>query len=248
MQTDRDVALVTGASGGIGRAIALQLARQGFAIAVHHHAETSAPAAEEVVSDCRAAGVPAEAFQADLREEAQAAALAAEVERALGPVHACINNAGALYTNFLVLTPQATLRDLLATNLESAFALIRATARGMLKRRRGRIVNIASDAADLGDVQRAAYAASKAGLLGLTRSAARELAGAGITVNAVSPGLIETRMTADLPDARRARLLATIPMGRFGRPEEVAGAVAFLCSDAAAYITGATLHVNGGLV
>jgi len=251
MQRDssaRDVALVTGAARGIGRATAVALARAGADVAVNYRSEVSLGDAMETVAACRNEGGCAEAFEGDVRDEAVVQALVARIEAALGPVSLCVNNAGVLHTQFLALTRATEVRDVLSANLESAFVVSRAVLRGMMRRRRGRIINIASDAAELGDLMRSAYAASKAGMLGLTRSAARELAAQGITVNAVCPGIIETAMTGDLPDTRREKMLAAIPMRRFGRPEEVGAVVAFLCSPAADYITGATLHVNGGLV
>lgn len=239
---------MTGAARGIGRAVALALAGRGFDVAVNHRAESSRGDAEAVACACRERGVRAQAFEADVSDEAAVRDLVARVEEALGVPTVCVNNAGVMRTNFLALTKPEEFRRVLAQNLESAFLVTRAVLRGMVRLRRGRIVNLSSDAAVLGDLMRAAYAASKAGLVGLTRSTARELAAQGITVNAVSPGLVETAMTADLPETRRAKMLAAIPLRRFGRPEEVAAAVAFLCSSDAAYITGATLHVDGGLV
>jgi 3-oxoacyl-[acyl-carrier protein] reductase len=239
------VALVTGASRGIGRAIAHALAADGFRVAVNYRVSQSE--AEAAVASIRAAGGDAQAFQADIADPSQAADLVARVESRLGPVGALVCNAGIVRTQLIALAPMEEWRSTMSTNLDSAFVLTKAVSRGMTRLRRGRIVYLSSDAALLGDLMRAAYSASKAGLLGLAKTAAREFAASGITVNAVSPGLIETAMTADLPEPRRSKQRAAIPLGRFGRPEEVAAVVRFLCSDAAAYITGQTLCVDGGL-
>jgi 3-oxoacyl-[acyl-carrier protein] reductase len=239
------VALVTGASRGIGRAVALALADDGCAVAVHYR--QAAERAAETVAAIRAAGGRAEAFAADLSAPDQAEKLAAAVAASLGPIDVLVSNAGVRHTQFLQLTSLDQWRATLATNLDAAFLLAKAAARAMSRRRSGRIVLISSDAALLGDALNAAYSASKAGLLGLARSAARELAPMGVTVNVVAPGTIETDMTAALDGARRARQVSAIPMGRLGRPEEVAAVVRFLCSEDAAYITGQILSVDGGL-
>jgi len=243
--TTPSVALVTGASRGIGKAIALALAADGNRVAVNYRA--SQTEADAVVTAIRASGGEAQAFCADVAEPACAAELVQQVETALGAVTVLVCNAGIMPTQFLALSRLEDWRATMAANLDSAFVLTKAVSRNMVRLRRGRIVYISSDAALLGDLMRAAYSASKCGLLGLSRAAARELAASNITVNAVAPGLIDTALLAGMPETRRTRQLAAIPMGRFGKPEEVAGVVRFLCSDHAAYITGQTICVDGGL-
>ena len=237
-------ALVTGASRGIGRAIALALAADGCRVAVNYRA--SQADAESVVAAIRAAGGEAHPFRADIADPAQAAELVKQVEAALGTVAVLVCNAGIIQTQLLALSRLEDWRAVMAANLDSAFVLTKAVSRGMVRLRRGRIVYISSDAALLGDLMRAAYSASKSGLLGLSRTAAREFAASGITVNAVAPGLIETALIADTPETRRTKQLATIPLGRFGKPEELANAIVFLCSERASYITGVSLNLDGG--
>jgi len=239
------VALVTGAAKGIGRAIATALARDGFQLAVHYH--TSQDAARETVRSIRAAGGTAEAFCADFSLPDQIPALVKQVEASLGPIHTLVCNAGTLKTNLVAMTSMDDWRAVMAVNLDAAFLLTKAVTRSMAKQRAGRIIYIASDAGLAGDLLRAAYSASKAGLLGLAKTVARELAPSGVTVNAVCPGIIETDMIRDMPETRRQKQLEVIPLNRFGKPEEVAGVVRFLASEDAAWITGQTLSVDGGL-
>lgn len=239
------VALVTGAAKGIGRAIALALARDGFHVAIHYH--TSHEEALETVRSIQSAGGTAKAFSADFSIPEQIPDLVKQVEGCLGPIHTLICNAGTLKTNLLAMTSLDDWRAVMAVNLDAAFLLTKAVTRNMAKQRAGRIIYIASDAGLTGDLLRAAYSASKAGLLGLAKTAARELAPSGITVNAVCPGLIETDMTADIPGTRIEKQLEMIPMKRLGRPEEVARAVRFLASEDSAWITGQALSVDGGL-
>ena len=252
-------ALVTGSAKGIGRAIALALARDGFRVAVH--SRSSQAEAQATVAAIRAAGGTAEAFAADLAWNGQsggadgaaradpAAGLVAAVEAWAGPsgLHTLVCNAGIIKSQLIAFTRFEEWRDVMAANLDSAFLLTKAVARLMARRKAGRIIYISSDAGLLGDLMRAAYSASKAGLLGLAKTAARELAASNVTVNAVAPGIITTDMTADIPETRRAKQLDAIPLARFGTPEEVAGCVSFLASDAAGWITGQTLCVDGGL-
>ena len=238
-------ALVTGAAKGIGRAIAIALARDGFRVAVHYR--SSGPEAEATVAAIRQSGGTAEAFPADLADPPQADALVKAVEQKLGPIHTLVSNAGLIRSQLLAFTRLEEWREVMAANLDAAFLLTKAVARPMARQKAGRIIYISSDAGLLGDLMRASYSASKAGLFGLAKTAARELAASNVTVNAVAPGIITTDMTADIPETRRARQLASIPLGRFGTPEEVAGAVRFLASDDAAWITGQTLCVDGGL-
>jgi len=238
-------AVVTGASKGIGRAIALALSRDGFQTAVHYCASHSA--ALETVAAIRSDGGVAHQFQADLTDPEQATDLIKRVNAEFGEIHTLVCNAGIMHSQLLAFTKFEDWRAVLNANLDSAFLLTKALARPMARRRAGRIIYISSDAALLGDLMRCAYSASKAGLLGLARTAARELAPSSVTVNAITPGIIETDMTADIPDTRRAKQLAAIPLGRFGKPEEVAGIVRFLASDDAAWITGQTISVDGGL-
>jgi len=238
-------ALVTGAAKGIGRAIALALARDGFAVAVHYRASTTD--AETTADAIRAAGGTAELFQADLADPAQVDALVKAVEQKLGPIHTLVSNAGILKGTLIAFTKFDEWREIMTANLDAAFLLTKAVSRAMARQKAGRIIYISSDAGLLGDLMRAAYSASKAGLFGLAKTAARELAASHVTVNAVAPGIIATDMTADIPEARRVKQLASIPLARFGAPEEVAGVVRFLASDDAAWITGQTLSVDGGL-
>ena len=238
-------ALVTGAARGIGRAIALALAKDGFKIAVHYR--SSADEATKTVETIKKAGGEATAFQADLTEPEQVTALVKEVTETLGPIHTLVSNAGVMHSQLLSFTQLTDWRNVMSANLDAAFLLTKALSRLMARQKTGRIIYISSDAALLGDLMRCAYSASKSGLLGLARTAARELAASGITVNAITPGIIETEMTADIPETRKEKQLAAIPLGRFGKPDEIAGIVRFLASDEAAWITGQTISVDGGL-
>ena len=238
-------AVVTGGGRGIGRAVCLALAAQGADVVVNYAG--SAEAAGETAKACRALGVRAIAVQADVADEAQAAALVETAVREMGGVDILVNNAGITRDGLLLRMSEDDFTRVLDTNLKGAFHCMKAACRGMMRRRAGRIVNISSVVGVRGNAGQANYAASKAGLIGLSKSAAKELASRGVTVNCIAPGFIDTAMTAALPEAVKEKLLAEIPMGRFGAAEDVAAAAAFLASDAAAYITGQVLCVDGGM-
>ena len=237
-------ALVTGASRGIGRAVALELAGAGATVAVNY--ASSSGAAEEVVAQISAAGGSAYALQADVSQEEQVERLMAAVLERSGSLDVLVNNAGITRDGLLMRMKTEDWQAVLELNLSGVFLCTRAITRTMLKQKRGRIINITSVVGLMGNAGQANYAAAKAGVIGFTRSTARELASRGITVNAVAPGFIATDMTKDL---KADELLNAIPLGRYGQPEEVAGAVRFLAADpAAAYITGQVLQVDGGMV
>lgn len=243
MELNGRVALVTGASRGIGRAIALRLARAGARVVVNYTSNEAA-AAETVA---QAPGAQAKRF--DVSDETQVEAAIKEIASTLGGLDILVNNAGIALDGLLLRSKSEDFRKTIAVNLQGAFFCARAASRYLLKaKERGRIINITSVVGEQGNAGQVSYAAAKAGLIGLTKTLAREFAARGITVNAVSPGFIETDMTAaHVAGEAREKLLSQIPLGRIGRPEEVAEVVAFLCQPEAAYITGQVVRVNGGL-
>ncbi len=240
------VALVTGAARGIGRAIAVALAKPGLTIYINDVANW-----DEAAYTCslvEANGAQAHLLPFDVTHSPSVEQAFAQIADDPGRLDILVNNAGITRDNLIARMKEEQWEQVLAVNLKGAFNCIRAAVRLMLKQRYGRIINISSVVAVMGNAGQVNYAASKAGLIGLTKSVARELASRHITVNAVAPGFITTEMTENLPEKTKAELLAQIPLHRFGTPEEVAQAVAFLASDHAAYITGQVLHVNGGML
>lgn len=238
------VALVTGASQGIGRAIALHLAREGAQIALAARNESKLA---EVKAEIESAGGAAATFALDVASEDSIKSGAKAVLAHFGKLDILVNNAGITKDGLVLRMKLADFEDVLRTNLTGAFLLTQAVLSPMMKARSGRIINITSIVGETGAAGQANYAASKAGMIGLTRSLAREFASRNITVNAVAPGFIETAMTHVLTDDQKTAILAQIPLGRQGSDADIASAVAFLASDAASYITGHTLDVNGGM-
>ncbi len=244
--TTRRTALVTGASRGIGRAAAIALGAAGFAVCVNYRAQ--AEAAQEVVRTIREADGEATAIQADVSKREEVEALFRQLGEQLGPPAVLVNNAGITRDTLLLRLSEDDWDAVLDTNLRGAYLCTKAALRSMLKARWGRIINVSSVVGLTGNPGQANYAAAKAGLIGFTRSVAREVANRSITVNALAPGYITTDITHDLPEELKARILEMIPAGRFGTPEDVADAAVFLASDAARYITGQVLNVDGGFV
>jgi 3-oxoacyl-[acyl-carrier protein] reductase len=238
------VALVTGATRGIGRSIADALAGQGMTVV---GTATSDAGAEAICTYLRASGGTGSGMRMDVSDDASVEQTLKQIAEQHGPIGVLVNNAGITRDNLLLRMKLEEWSAVIDTNLSSLYRVCKACLRGMSKARYGRIVNIASVVGATGNPGQTNYAAAKAGMIGFTKSLAREVGSRGITVNAVAPGFIDTDMTRALPEAQRAALLAGIPLARLGEPREIAAVVAFLASDAAAYITGETIHVNGGM-
>jgi 3-oxoacyl-[acyl-carrier protein] reductase len=243
---DTKVALVTGASRGIGRAIALDLARRGARVVVNYH--QNAEAAAEVVAAIQVDGGEAIPKQADVGDFEQAKGLITTTLDTFGQIDILVNNAGTTRDQLLMLMKEDDWDTVVRINLKGVFNCCKAAARSMIRKRQGRIINVSSVSGIAGQGGQTNYAASKAGVIGFTKSLAKELGPRGITVNCVAPGFVPTDLTADLPDEFRQRAIELTPLRRMGRPEEIAYAVAFLASDEAAFITGEVLTVDGGLV
>ena len=239
------IALVTGASRGIGRQIALTLGREGASVIVNYNG--SAAKAEEVVKEIEAAGGKAEAVQCNVSDFERCGRMMADVVSRYGRLDILVNNAGITRDNLLMKMSEEDFDAVISTNLKGVFNCIKHISRQMLKQKAGRIINISSVSGVLGNAGQANYCAAKAGVIGITKSAARELASRGITVNAVAPGFIATEMTDVLSDSVKAAATEQIPMKHFGSTQDIAETVAFLASDKAGYITGQVLSVDGGM-
>ncbi|BEU88396.1 3-oxoacyl-[acyl-carrier-protein] reductase [Selenomonas sp. TAMA-11512] len=246
MLLDGKSALVTGASRGIGRAIALRLAKEGAKVAVNYAGNETA--ANEVKAEIEKLGGEVILIKANVADGAACEAMVEEVVKAFGQIDILVNNAGITRDGLLIRMKEEDYDAVLSTNLKSVFHLTKAAGKRMMKKRYGRIINMTSVVGLMGNVGQTNYAAAKAGILGFSKSAAKEFASRGITVNMVAPGFIQTDMTAVLPDDVKEKLSTEIPLGRMGAPEDVAEAVLFLASDQAAYITGQVIHVDGGMV
>jgi 3-oxoacyl-[acyl-carrier protein] reductase len=244
-QLDGRIALVTGAARGIGQAIALKLASEGADLAL---CDVQADWLAETAGKVAGLGRRAECIAVDVSKAAEVQAAVEKAEKVFGHIDILVNNAGITRDTFLVRMSEEDWDQVLDVNLKGAFLFIKAAARGMMKQRRGAIVNVASIIGLIGNAGQCNYAASKAGLMALTKSVARELASRGIRANAVAPGFIQTRMTDQLADELKKKMLDAIPLGRFGQPEDVASVVLFLASDASSYVTGQVLTVCGGMV
>ena len=244
MNLQGKVALVTGASRGIGQAIALELGRQG---AVVIGTATTSGGAERIAETLKAAGVEGAGLVLDVSNSESVATTLEHIQQHLGQPLILVNNAGITRDNLMLRMKDDEWFDVINTNLNSAYRLSKAVLRGMTKARWGRIINIGSVVGAMGNAGQVNYAAAKAGLEGFSRALAREVGSRAITVNSVAPGFIDTDMTRELPEAQRDALLTQIPLGRLGQAQEIAKVVAFLVSDGAAYVTGATIPVNGGM-
>lgn len=246
MMLEGKTALVTGASRGIGKAIALRLAKEGANIAINFAGNVAA--AEEVKAAIEADGGKAILVQADVSDSAAVDAMVKTVVDTFGGIDILVNNAGITRDGLLMRMKEEDWDAVLNTNLKSIFLCTKAVSKLMMKKRSGRIVNMSSVVGVNGNAGQANYSAAKAGAIGFTKSMAKELAGRGITVNAIAPGFIQTDMTAVLPEAVKESMAKSIPLGRLGAPEDIAGAVLFLVSDCASYITGQVINVDGGMV
>lgn len=242
--SDAKLALVTGASRGIGAAIADQLGKAGYRVA---GTATSDSGAEKITERFKAAGIDGKGYRLNVTEAESIDALMSALKEEFGDVAILVNNAGITQDNLFLRMKEAEWDGVIDTNLSSAYRMSKAVIKAMTRARWGRIVNVSSVVASSGNAGQVNYAAAKAGLEGFTRSLAREVGSRSITVNSVAPGFIATDMTDELPEANREALLKQVPLGRLGDPQEIAAAVAFLVSDSASYITGETLHVNGGM-
>lgn len=242
--SEKLVALVTGAHRGIGAAIARKLGQDGYAVAV---CARSQGALEAFVAQLQSEGIEAKGFVCDVSDAAQVDSMFKGIQEAWGRLDAVVNNAGITRDGLLLRMKEQDWDDVLSINLKSAFLVTKASLRLLLKSPRGRLVNISSVVGVIGNPGQANYAASKAGLIGFTKAFAREYAGKAVTANVVAPGFIESDMTDHLNEAQKAGALQSIPMGRMGSAEEIAGVVSFLCSSSASYITGQTLSVDGGM-
>lgn len=240
------IAIITGASRGIGRAVAQKLSSMGAVVIINYNG--SKDRAEEVKQEIEANGKTAAIYQCDVSDYGKCETFIQDIIKKYGRIDILVNNAGVTQDGLLMKMTEEAFDQVIDTNLKGAFHTIRFASRQMLKQKSGRIINMSSVVGVTGNAGQANYAASKAGIIGLTKAAAREFASRGITVNAIAPGFIETDMTNVLPEKIREASVAQIPLGRFGKPEQVAAAVAFLASEDAEYITGQVLHVDGGMV
>jgi len=239
------LALVTGASRGIGHAIALELAAQGAAVA---GTSTTRSGADQVSRVLAEHGFKGRGFVLNVTDEAQAQQVLEAAQAEFGRLYALVNNAGITRDNLLMRMKDSEWDDIMETNLKAVFKLCRLCVRDLIRAREGRVVNVVSVSGEMGNAGQANYAAAKAGVVGFSKSLAREIGSRNITVNCVAPGFIDTDMTRALPEAQRQALLQHIPLGRLGQPADVAAAVAFLASPSAGYITGTTIDVNGGML